>query len=142
MPATFVAQNDLERQLIDAQEGRLPPESFLATLLGSEVFMPVYEKYQIGGLQTQQIAQPLKLIADDGGEALALFTNPERAREFVKDFPGYGGGLVAEFTWILEKLGVGFAITLNPGLAFGMDFEAQDVVQLAAMPKPHSRDSD
>ena len=137
MPDTFTAQNDLERQLIEAQEGRIPPESFIATLLGSEVFMPVYEKHQIGGLQTQQIAQPLKLTTDKGDEVLVLFTNPERAKAFVKDFPGYGGGLVADFAWILEKLGVGFAITLNPGLPFGMDFEAQDVAQIAAMPRAH-----
>ncbi|AFL75895.1 SseB family protein [Thiocystis violascens] len=137
MPDTFTAQNDLERQLIEAQEGRIPPESFIATLLGSEVFMPVYEKHQIGGLQTQQSAQPLKLTTDEGDEVLVLFTNPERAKAFVKDFPGYGGGLVADFAWILEKLGVGFAITLNPGLPFGMDFEAQDVAQIAAMPRAH-----
>lgn len=137
MPDTFAAQNELERQLIEAQEGRIPPESFMTTLLGSEVFMPVYEKHRIGGLQTQQIAQPLKITTDEGADVLVLFTNPERAKDFVKDFPGYGGGLVAEFTWILEKLGVGYAITLNPGLAFGMDFEAQDVAQIAAMPRPN-----
>lgn len=136
MSETFYPQNDLERHLIAAQEGEVPPESFIEVLMGSEVFMPVYEKHQIGGLQMQQTAQPLKLQSEDGAETLVLFTSPERAKAFVKDFPGYGGGLVAEFSWILEQLGVGFAITLNPGLPFGMDFEAQDVAQIAAMPRP------
>jgi hypothetical protein len=136
MSEAFIPQNDLERQLVAAQEGEVPPESFIEVLMGSEVFMPVYEKHQIGGLQMQQTAQPLKLQSEGGEETLVLFTSPERAKAFVKDFPGYGGGLVAEFSWILEKLGVGFAITLNPGLPFGMDFEAQDLAQIAAMPRP------
>jgi hypothetical protein len=137
MSEAFIPQNDLERHLIAAQEGEVPPESFIEVLMGSEVFMPVYEKHQIGGLQMQQTAQPLKLRSEEGEETLVLFTSPERAKAFVKDFPGYGGGLVAEFSWILEKLGVGFAITLNPGLPFGMDFEAQDLAQIAAMPRPN-----
>jgi hypothetical protein len=137
MSEAFIPQNDLERHLIAAQEGEVPPESFIEVLMGSEVFMPVYEKHQIGGLQMQQTAQPLKLQSEEGEETLVLFTSPERAKAFVKDFPGYGGGLVAEFSWILEKLGVGFAITLNPGLPFGMDFEAQDLAQIAAMPRPN-----
>ncbi|MBP6733679.1 MAG: SseB family protein, partial [Chromatiaceae bacterium] len=105
----FAPQNDLERQLIAAQEGQLPAEDFIATLLGSEVFMPIYERHQIGGLQTDRgAALPLK-IQTDTGEVLVLFTSPERAKHFVVDYPGYGGGLVVDFTWILEKLGIGFA---------------------------------
>ena len=137
MTPAFIAQNDLERQLIAAQDGHRTAESFIETLLGSEVFMPVYEKHQIGGFQTQQTAQPLKLINEEGAEALVLFTSPERAKDFVKDHPGFGGGLVADFTWILEKLGVGYAIMLNPGCDYGMDFEAQDVAQLATMSQSH-----
>lgn len=129
----FSPQNDLERQLIAAQEGQLPAEDFIATLLGSEVFMPIYERHQIGGLQTDRgAALPLK-IQTDTGEVLVLFTSPERAKHFVGDYPGYGGGLVVDFTWILEKLGIGYAISLNPGESYGMDFEAQDLERMARM---------
>ena len=133
MTTDFVPQNDLERRLLAAQEGQIPPEAFIETLLGSEVFMPIYEKHRIGGLQTETRARPLKLRTDDGGEVLVLFTSPERAKSFVKEFPGYGGGLVTEFTWILEKMGVGFGIALNPGETVGMDFEARDLARIAAM---------
>ncbi|MFZ0788138.1 MAG: SseB family protein [Chromatiaceae bacterium] len=67
---------------------------------------------------------------------LVLFTSPERAKGFVADYPGYGGGLVADFTWILEKLDTGVAITLNPGLRFGIELEAQDLAQIAGMARP------
>ncbi len=135
MSTDFDPQNDLERQLLAAQEGRIPPETFVATLIGSEVFMPVYEKHEAGGFATDTKAKPLKIkIPDeDGQDVLVLFTSPDRAKAFVQDYPGYGGGLVAEFTWVLDKLGIGFGISLNPGLAVGMDFEAQDVEQLASM---------
>jgi hypothetical protein len=133
----FTPQNDLERRLIAAQEGEIPPEAFIETLVGSEVFMPIYEKHQIGGLQTQQAAEPLKITGEEGGEVLVLFTSPERAKGFVKDYPGYGGGLVADFTWILDKLGIGYAISLNPGLPVGIDFEAEDVAQIAGAARPN-----
>lgn len=120
----FTPHNDLERQLIAAQEGQIGPDELIDTLLRSEVFMPVYEKHQIGGLQSSSQAKPLTLTTEEGTEVLVLFTSPERAKGFVKDFPGYGGGLVTEFSWILEKLGVGYGISLNPGLEVGMEFEA------------------
>ena len=135
MSADFAPQNDLERRLIAAQEGRIEPHDFIQTLLGSEVFMPIYEKHQIVGFQTEDRARPLKIQTDDG-EVLVLFTSPDRSKEFVRDFPGYGGGLVAEFTWILEKMGIGFGVALNPGLDYGMDFEAQDLAQMAALRTP------
>jgi hypothetical protein len=135
MNDVFIAQNELERQLIAAQNGQLAPETLLATLLDSEVFMPVYEPpNQPGGLQLSTTAQPLKVTLETGETVLVLFTSPERAKAFVVDFPGYGGGLVTDFRWIVTQLGVGYAITLNPGLEFGMDFEAQEVAQLAAVP--------
>ncbi|KAA6183042.1 SseB family protein [Thiohalocapsa marina] len=139
MTADFVPQNALERQLVAAQNGEIPPEQFIETLLGSEVFMPIYERHAIGGLQSDQRAQPLKLVSDDGGEVLVLFTSPERAKAFVRDFPGYGGGLVTELTWIFEKLGIGFGISLNPDQTYGMDFEARDVAQLAGSSGAHGQ---
>ncbi len=128
----FTPHNDLERQLIAAQDGRIGPEELIDTLMRSEVFMPVYEKHQIGGLQVSSQAKPLILSSDDGEELLVLFTSPERAKAFVADYPGYGGGLVTEFTWVLEKLGVGYGISLNPGLEIGMELEAHAVQQLGA----------
>jgi hypothetical protein len=62
-----------------------------------------------------------------------LFTSPDRAKAFVRDYPGYGGGLVTELTWILEKLGIGYGVSINPGLPVGIDFQAQDLAQIAAM---------
>jgi SseB protein N-terminal domain len=125
--------NDLERKLLDAQEGRIEPQELIDALMAGEVFMPVYEKHQIAGFGASTKAKPLTLKDQDSGEeVLVLFTSPERAKEFVRDYPGYGGGLVTELPWILERLGVGYGITLNPGQELGMELEARALQQLVA----------
>lgn len=133
MTQDFEPSNDLERRLLDAQEGRIPPQELIEALVSSEVFMPVYEKHQIGGFAASKEAQPLTLKDEESGEEiLVLFTSPDRAKAFVSDYPGYGGGLVAEFTWVLEKLGVGYGITLNPGQEVGIELGAEALQQLTA----------
>ncbi|NOR51535.1 MAG: SseB family protein, partial [Gammaproteobacteria bacterium] len=56
-------------------------------------------------------------------EIIILFTSPERAKEFVRDYPGFGGGLLAEMSWILEKIGSGHGISINPNWPTGIDME-------------------
>ena len=58
------------------------------------------------------------------------FTSPERAKPFLVDFPDYQGGLLTEFNWILERIGSGIAIALNPGMEVGIDFDAEMVEQM------------
>ena len=66
-----------------------------------------------------------------------LFTSPERAKGFVADYPEYDGGVVTELSWILERLGVGYSISLNPGDPYGLDFDAWDLAQVAGVVRPH-----
>jgi hypothetical protein len=133
MNSDFVPKNELEKKLLAAQNGELSGDQFMKELLTSEVFMPILDKHNIGGLQDSAQANPLTLTGDDNIETLILFTSPERAREFVRDFPGYGGGLLADFKWILEKVGTGLAISLNPNWPAGIDMEPGMVEQLSKM---------
>lgn len=132
MEQVFSPQNDLERQLLAAQEGQLGEEEFMHALLGAQVFMPIHDKHGIGGLQSSRSATPLTLDSGAGFDVIVLFTSPERAKDFVKDYPGYEGGLLAEFTWVLEKMGSGLGLTLNPGWEAGLDMEPDTVQQLLA----------
>jgi len=117
--------NAAEELLVKAQSGELDSEAFIQQLMEVSVFMPIYEKHQIGGLQptTGDQAVPLTLDDDAGQKVLILFTSPERAKNFVRDFPGYGGGLLAEFKWVIEKVGVGYSISINPDSELGIDLE-------------------
>jgi len=56
---------------------------------------------------------------------VVLFTSPERTKEFVKQFPGYGGRLLAEFKWIIEKIGGDMEVIVNPGMEVGLELEAK-----------------
>lgn len=132
MEQAFIPQNDLERQLLAAQEGSLGEDEFMHALLTAQVFMPIHDKHGIGGLQTSQSAVPLTLDSGAGFDVIVLFTSPERAKDFVQQHPGYEGGLLAEFTWVLEKMGSGLGLTLNPGWDAGLDMEPETVQQLLA----------
>jgi len=137
-PNAFIPHNDLEKLLADVILGTVAAEDFVARLLaGDQVFMPVKdEKHAIAGFQTSTKAQPLIIEDDEGTEILVLFTSPERAKPFAEMFPDFTGGLLAEFSWVLRRIGGGFPISLNPGWDVGMDFDAETVAQLiAALPE-------
>jgi shikimate 5-dehydrogenase len=126
----FEARNDLEQKLMAAQEGGLPESEFMQYLLEAQVFMPVRDSIGIAGFTGSNKAIPLTLNTEDAVEVLVLFTSPERAKDFVQDYPGYEGGLLVEFKWVLERTGSGVGISLNPTWPVGMDLEAEMVQQL------------
>lgn len=134
MTEDFEPRNDLERRLVAAQEGRITGEDFMQFLLTSQVFMPVEDREPIAGFQMSTRANPLAIQSEAGYKVLILFTSPERAKPFLQDFPDYRGGLLTDFKWVLERMGVGYGIALNPGLEFGIDMEPDMVRQLAGGP--------
>ena len=131
-------KNDLEQQLHAAQLGETPSEDFMKQLLASHVFMPVKDDGAISGIQRSTHAQPL-VVQDEGGvSTLVLFTSPERAKPFLEHYPEFKGGLLTEFTWVLEKMDAGFGIMINPGDELGLDMEPELVQQLAeSAARPH-----
>ena len=130
MHDTFDARNELEQKLLAAQEGQLTSDAFMEYLMDTQVFMPVKDSIGIEGFTGSSKAVPLTLKSEDGIEVLILFTSPERAKEFVRDFPGYEGGLLAEFSWVLERTGSGVGISINPDWPVGIDLEPGMVQQL------------
>ncbi|HFD80681.1 MAG TPA: SseB family protein [Gammaproteobacteria bacterium] len=131
MNQTFVPHNDLETRLVEAQEGRLDGNVFMMELLDQQLFMPVEdEREEIQGFQRSSKARPLTLESEEGFSVLVLFTSPDRAKPFLQDYPDYRGGLLSEFGWILERIGSGVAISINPGLEVGMDLDPDSVAQL------------
>jgi hypothetical protein len=130
MTERFEARNELEHKLMEAQEGNLSEGEFMQFLLEAQVFMPVRDAIGIAGFTGSSKAIPLTLNTEDALEVLVLFSSPERAKAFVQDFPGYEGGLLVEFKWVLERTGSGVGISLNPNWPVGMDLEPETVQQL------------
>jgi hypothetical protein len=130
MHDSFDARNELEEKLMSAQEGQLSSESLMEYLMDTQVFMPVKDSIGIEGFTSGNKAIPLTLKTEDDIEVLILFTNPDRAKVFVQDFSGYEGGLLVEFSWVLERTGSGVGISINPDWPVGMDMEPEMVQQL------------
>jgi len=130
MNEIFEARNELEKNLLAAQEDQMSSESFMEYLLESQVFMPVKDSIGIEGFTSSDKAVPLTLKTEDNIEVLILFTSPDRSKEFMQNFPGYDGGLLAEFKWVLERTGSGIGISINPNAPVGMDLEPEMIEQL------------
>ena len=130
MHERFEARNELEQKLMAAQEGSLAEDEFMDYLLETQVFMPVRDSIGITGFTGSNKAIPLTLNTEDAVEVLVLFTSPERAKRFVQDYPGYEGGLLVEFKWVLERTGSGVGISINPNWPVGMDMEPEMVQRL------------
>ena len=130
MQESFEARNELEVKMLAAQEGQLSSEEFVKYLMDTQVFMPVKDSVGIQGFTSSTKAIPLTLKSEDDVEVLILFTSPDRARDFLREFPGYEGGLLAEFSWVLERTGSGIGISINPDWPVGFDLEPGMVQQL------------
>jgi len=130
MPDTFEARNEVEKNLLAAQEGQMSSEAFMQYLMDTQLFMPVKDSIGIEGFTSSDKALPLTLKTEDNIEVLILFTSPDRSKGFLADFPGYEGGLLAEFKWILERTGTGIGISINPDWPVGIDLEPDMIEQL------------
>jgi hypothetical protein len=127
-------RNNVERLLMDMQQGTLDPETFAKQLIDLEVFMPVKDdKHKIAGFQTSTKAEPLVVEDEDGNRVLITFSSPERAKAFVAEFPGFSGGLLTEMSWIVRRMGANMALSLNPGEELGYDFDPDMVAMLASL---------
>jgi hypothetical protein len=126
----FETRNELEEKLLAAQEGTLGSEDFMTYLMDAQVFMPVKDSIGIEGFTSSDKAVPMTLKTEDNVEVLILFSSPDRSKEFMQDFPGYDGGLLAEFKWVLERVGGGVGVSINPGWPVGMDMEPEMIQQL------------
>ncbi|HEY6095988.1 MAG TPA: SseB family protein [Gallionellaceae bacterium] len=133
----FEPQNELERRLLSTLEGGMDGDDFIASLLHAQVFMPVQDEPGESEVAPHPAhAQPLVLQDEEGRPVLVLFTSPARAKEFMQDFPDYGGGLLTEFSWVLRRMGSPVAIIVNPDQEAGFDLEADSVAELMASLPP------
>lgn len=128
------ARNALEALLLEFHAGALDPEEFARRLIDEQVFLPVRDdKRQIAGFQTSTLADPLVVSVEEGERVLVLFSDPSRARDFLAHFPGYGGGMLVELSWLLRRMGAGLSISINPDQEPGFDLDPDMVAMLVAL---------
>lgn len=133
------AQNELEIKLASALDGSMTGDDFISYLMDAQVFMPILDDTTaIKGFQRTTKAQPLIVEDEDGTQVLVIFTSPARAREFVNEYPGFGGGLLTEFNWVLRKLDAPVNISLNPGFEYGFDMDVEMVAEMITILPPEN----
>jgi hypothetical protein len=131
---SFTPRSNVEILLVQMADGQLEAEDFARRLIDLEVFMPIKDdKHQIMGFQTSTQAQPLVVQDEDGGQVMVTFSAPERAKDFLAEFPGYSGGLLAEVSWIVRRMSAGVGLSINPGLEVGFDFDPEMIAMLASL---------
>lgn len=131
----YEAKNELEQNLVAAIKGELSSDDFMRELMTQQIFIPIRDDKESGiiGFQHTTKATPLVVEDEDGLKVVVLFTSPDRAKAFLAETPGYSGGLLTDFAWIVERMEPGFAIAVNPGIDLGMDIEPEHVTQMLAI---------
>ena len=129
---------DVNQLLNQAIEGQIEVDVFMSQLLETQIFMPVTDPAEgegdtPAGFQKTDKAVPLTLETEDGFSVMILFSDPQQSKTFLKEFPEYTGGFIAEVPWMLERLGEGMGFSLNPGLENGIDFDPETVRQLLTL---------
>jgi len=128
-------KNELEQKLLAAMNGEVSSDDFMHALMTQQIFIPIKDDKDSGiiGFQHTTKATPLVIQDEEGVNILVLFTSPERAKDFLADTPGYSGGLLENFSWIVERMEPGFAIAVNPGIDLGIDIEPENVTEMVAL---------
>lgn len=128
-------KNEFEQKLLAAMNGEVSSDDFMHALMTQQIFIPIKDDKDSGiiGFQHTTKATPLVIQDEEGVNILVLFTSPERAKDFLADTPGYSGGLLENFSWIVERMEPGFAIAVNPGIDLGIDIEPENVTEMVAL---------
>ena len=121
--------NSLERALLQAQNGELATDDFLAVLLESKVFMLIDKDIGPSGVWDNS-AEPMVLFNAQHAPVLAIFTAPERSSEWAMHSPKYKFGLLTDFRWLLKGVAPNVGVVVNPGSSAGLEIAPSRVVEL------------
>lgn len=133
MTIAFEPKNDPEIWMLQAQEGQMDYDEFISKLFTVQVFLPVRDQQNIGGFQASSRAISLSLKDENDTDILVIFTSPDWAHDFLKDFADFQRGVLEEFGKLLLMNGVGYGVTINPDIEVGLDLEPSMVEQLVQL---------
>lgn len=120
---SFTPDNELERCLIDAQEGRLPIDAFIAQLLEASLFVPSRTPVGLSG----QGLQPL-FYEREGRSMVVVFTATQRMGKSFTEHAKYC--LQIQGRDLLQGIPEGYGMVINPGSTFGLELPAEGLLRL------------
>jgi len=125
----FQPQNSLEEKLLEVQSGKLHPGTFFQFLQSSQAVMLLDKSLPASGVWDNTI-NPLILNSPHGFPVLALFSSPERATPFTKDFPAHQFALQVDIRWLLRGVPPDVGIAMNPNSSVGFELPPIGVADL------------
>src|SRR5262245_11386600 len=127
-PPQFEPLNDLERKLLDAQEGRLSLDALMDELTYSQVCALIDREVADHGT-LDSATNFLFLPSTSGDLAFAIFTNETRATKWAIE-SNLRDAVVVDFKWWVEIIPPGVGIVINPGWGVGFEAPASTVERL------------
>jgi hypothetical protein len=115
----FEPINDLERALLQAQEGHISIPALLDIFLSSQFFVLLDKEIPPEGWDN---SISLMVLNGSGGDPmLAVFTAPLRSSGWPKQHPQFAFGLLVDFKWLLRGTMPGSGMVVNPGWKVGLE---------------------
>jgi len=123
----FTPENELEHQLVAAEQGLITQpmlmDSFLA---GTVVVMLDHAPCDDGHLGA---AQPLVCRMSDGHDGVAVFTSLERSPEAIENF---SYKMQTKFSGVVDIIVDGIGVVINPGHMCSFEVSPQGLSELRA----------
>jgi hypothetical protein len=129
----FHPYNGIERLLMDAARNPEARETFQRALMDAELYAATPEVPETGGYRTLQSGENVRLLnvkSPDGAPVAAIFTAQERVAEIF----GSGVGFIGIKGNVLLDILAANGAWLNPGLSFGVYWDAQQLAALLGKP--------
>lgn len=123
----FTPENELERQLVAAEQGSITQPMLMdAFLAGTVVVMLDHAPGDDGELG---VAQPLVCRMSDGNDGVAVFTSLERSPANIENF---NYRMQTKFSGIVEIIMDGIGLVINPGHLCSFEVPPQGLSELRA----------
>jgi len=129
MSSDFAPENELERQLVRAQQGGISLPQLLESFVASQV-VALFDQDPATVAQPQP--SPLVISNSTGVPSLAVFTSLDRATPWTKKQPEFQFALLVDFGWLLKGIAPGVGLVVNPSWPVGFELSAAGVQQFRA----------
>lgn len=121
----FIAVNDLERAMIDAQAGLMTPTAFQDVFLSAPLYLP-----SASAIQSDWSGFLPVVYKREGAEIIAVFSEAERSRRVAHTAPYVLQIDAADF---ISRLMPDLGVVVNPGFSVCLELPPPAVRRMAGM---------
>ena len=128
LKAQFQPQNDLERLMQSASDGKEKFEAFIREFMKNQVFV-LLDK-EMGPDSTSSDLSPLIVTNDRNEFLVAVFTAPERSQQLKEQAPQFQYGLALSAASLFKVIPSKTGLVINPDWPVCLEWNVEEVRQL------------